>query len=159
MTTIDLKTIQDLRARTGFGVMDVKQALEEAAGDQGKALVILKERGAEIALKKASREQSSGRVEAYLHGDGKIGVLIEVNSETDFVAKNPEFASFVHDLALQIAAMRPSDVEQLLSQPFVKEPDKTIEEKLHELVGKIGENLSIRRFVRYELGLADESES
>lgn len=152
MPTIDLKTIQALREKTGFGVMDVKRALEEADGDEGKALGLLKERGGQIAAKKADRIQHSGRIEAYVHGDGKIGVLVEVNAETDFVAKNPDFASFVHDVALQIASMKPETVDELLDQPFIKNPSQTIKEILHELVGKIGENLSIRRFVRYELG-------
>jgi len=105
-----------------------------------------------IAAKKADRVANAGRIEAYVHGDGKIGVMIEVNSETDFVAKNPDFAAFVHDLALQITSMKPVDVAELLEQPFIKEPSKTVQDLLHEMVGKIGENLTIRRFVRYELG-------
>ncbi|MEK7461049.1 MAG: elongation factor Ts, partial [Patescibacteria group bacterium] len=87
----------------------------------------------------------------YVHG-GKIGVMVEVNSETDFVAKNEEFIGFAHDVALQIASMAPESVEALLEQPFIKEPSKTMRDLLHDMVGKIGENLSIRRFIRYELG-------
>jgi len=149
---ISLEEIQNLREKTGFGVMDVKKALEEANGDSVKAESLLRERGAVIAAKKADRVANAGRIEAYVHGDGKIGVMIEVNSETDFVAKNPDFAAFVHDLALQITSMKPVDVAELLEQPFIKEPSKTVQDLLHEMVGKIGENLTIRRFVRYELG-------
>lgn len=152
MTSISLEQIHALRERTGYGVMDVKKALEEAGGDVAKAEALLGQRGAAVAAKKADRETNSGRIEAYIHGDGKIGVLVEVSSETDFVAKNTDFATFVHDVALQIASMAPSNVTELLAQPFIKEPTKKIEQLLHEQVGKIGENLAIRRFVRYELG-------
>jgi elongation factor Ts len=152
MSSISLELIQALRDKTGYGVMDVKKALEEAGGDLSKAEALLVERGAAVAAKKAARETKSGRIEAYIHGDGKIGVLVEVSSETDFVAKNTDFTAFVHDVTLQIASMAPADVRELLSQPFIKEPSKTVEQLLHEQVGKIGENLTIRRFVRYELG-------
>lgn len=154
---ISLAAIQTLREKTGYGVMDVKKALEEAAGDLKKAEALLAKRGAVIAAKKTDRAANSGRIEAYIHGDGKIGVMVEVNSETDFVAKNPDFSRFVHDVALQIASMKPDSVAELLSQPFIKEPSKTIEQLLHELVGKVGENLSIRRFMRYELGSDEET--
>jgi elongation factor Ts len=132
--------------------MDVKKALEEADGDLSKAEALLAERGAAVAAKKAARLATAGRIETYVHGEGRIGVMVEVNSETDFVAKNPEFASFVHDLTLQIASMNPQTTDELLTQPFIKDPSKTIEQMLHEMVGKIGENLQIRRFTRYELG-------
>ncbi len=152
MAAKNLQDIQALREQTGYGVMDVKRALEEARGHPQKALELLRARGAVVAAKKADRATSAGRVEAYIHGDGKIGVLVEVNAETDFVARNAEFIEFVHDVALQIASMRPADVAELLTQPFIKEPSQTVQELLHEQVGKIGENLSIRRFVRFELG-------
>lgn len=152
MKTISVEQIQALRVKTGYGVMDVKRALEESDGDNDRAEQLLRKKGGAKAAAKAGRAMQSGRVEAYLHGDGKIGVLLEVNAETDFVAKNDEFQRFVHDLALQVASMRPDDVDELLSQPFIKEPAKTVQDLLHEMVGKIGENLSIRRFVRYELG-------
>lgn len=157
VTLNSLEAIQTLREKTGYGVMDVKKALEEAAGDLEKAEALLTERGAVIAVKKADRAANSGRIEAYIHGDGKIGVMVEVNSETDFVAKNPDFAAFVHDIALQIASMKPRSIDELLEQPFIKEPSKTIQTMLHEMVGKIGENLTIRRFVRYELGSYQET--
>lgn len=152
MVKVTLEQIQKLREKTGYGVMDVKKALEEAAGDSKKAEVALQERGAVIAAKKADRATKSGRIEAYVHGEGKIGVMVEINSETDFVARNEDFAEFVHDIALQIASMNPNDLTELLAQPFIKDPGRTIEQLLYDQVGKIGENLSIRRFVRYELG-------
>lgn len=148
-----LEQIQMLRAKTGYGVMDIKKALEEAGGDLARAEQFLLERGALVAAKKANREANSGRVAAYIHGEGKIGVLVEVSAETDFVAKNEAFGQLVHDIALQIASMAPTDVAELLAQPFIKDPSKTIEDLLHEMVGKIGENLSVRRFVRYSLGV------
>ena len=149
---LSLDQIQTLRDKTGYGVMDVKKALDEAAGDIAKAEKLLLARGVAVAAKKADRATNSGRVEAYIHGEGKIGVLVEVSSETDFVAKNIDFTNFVHDVSLQIASMSPGDVGELLDQPFIKDPSKTIRDLLHAMVGKIGENLTIRRFVRYELG-------
>ena len=149
---ISMQDIQDLREKTGFGVMDVKRALDEANGDMASAEKILQERGAQVAAKKADRATTAGLILSYIHGGGKIGVLIEVSCETDFVAKNEEFGVFVHDLALQITSMNPASIEELLEQPFIKEPSKTIQQLLHEQVGKIGENLNIRRFTRYELG-------
>lgn len=151
MVEVTLADIQALRDKTGFGVMDVKRALEEASGDVTKAEALLKERGAVIAAKKADRVTLAGRIEAYVHG-GRIGVLVEVNSETDFVAKNDDFVGFVHDIALHIASMNPKDIEELMEQPFVKNPAQTVGQLREELVGKIGENLTIRRFTRYELG-------
>lgn len=152
MADVTLADIQALREKTGFGVMDVKRALEEAAGDVAQAERLLGQRGAMVAAKKADRETKAGRIEAYVHGDGRIGVLVEVNSETDFVAKNTDFSGFVHDLALQIASMNPANVEELLQGQFIKDSSKTVQQVLHDQVGKIGENLQIRRFVRYELG-------
>lgn len=152
MADVTLADIQALREKSGFGVMDVKRALEEAGGDVAKAEKLLGERGAMVAAKKADRETNAGRIETYVHGDGRIGVMVEVSSETDFVAKNPDFASFVHDVALQIASMNPATVDELLDGQFIKDPSKTIQQLLHDQVGKIGENLQIRRFVRYELG-------
>ncbi|MBI4175314.1 translation elongation factor Ts [Candidatus Berkelbacteria bacterium] len=151
MADVSLQSIQALREKTGYGVMDVKKALEEAKGDLTKAEALLSERGAVVAAKKADRATNAGRIETYVHA-GKIGVMVEVNSETDFVAKNDEFASFVHDVALQIASMNPQSVPELLKQPFVKDSSKTMQTLLHDMVGKIGENLTIRRFIRYELG-------
>lgn len=144
--------VQELRSKTGVGVMDCKKALEEAKGDFKLAQEILKKSGAMKALKKSERTAKEGLIESYIHSDGKIGVLIEVNSETDFVARNPEFRELVHNLAIQIASMNPKDVEELKKQEFVKDPGFTIEELLNNLIAKIGENIQIKRFVRYALG-------
>ncbi len=152
MSQVTLADIQSLREKSGFGVMDVKRALDEANGDVAKAEKLLSERGAMVAAKKADRETNAGRIETYVHGDGRIGVMVEVSSETDFVAKNPLFVEFAHDVALQIASMNPADIDELLAGPFIKDSSKTIQQLLHDQVGKIGENLQIRRFVRYELG-------
>lgn len=194
---ISAAQVKELREITGAGMMDCKNALVESNGDMEKAKKILREKGLAAAAKKAGRIASEGIVEAYIHGDGRIGVLVEVNTETDFAAKNPEFRAFVKDIALQIAASRPeyikmedvpeSVIEQekailkvqamkegkpekiaekivegriskfykdvcLLEQPFIKDPDKSVQEVLNSKVATIGENIQIRRFVCYERG-------
>lgn len=148
---ISSKEIQTLRAKTGVGVMDCKKVLEEAKGDQKKAEEILKKCGAMKALKKAERNASQGLIESYVH-DGRVGVLLEINSETDFVARNPEFKELAHDIAMQIASMDPKDVNVLKKQEFIKDPAITIEELVHSKIAKIGENIQIKRFIRYKLG-------
>lgn len=150
--SISAKDIQQLRSETGVGIMDCKKALEEAKGVFGKAREVLKKKGALMAAKKTQRETCQGLVESYIHGNGKIGVLIEVNCETDFVARNQNFAEFVHDLAMQIASMNPKNVESLLKQEFIKDPSLTIKEYLTQRIAQIGENIQIKRFIRYELG-------
>jgi elongation factor Ts len=164
---ISTATIIDLREKTGAGIMDCKKALIEAAGDVEKAVEILNQRGIVIAQKKADRVAEQGIIEAYVHPGGKVGVLVEVNCETDFVARTDEFKDLVHNIALQVAAMCPqcvseeemtkdSDVDAktacLLLQPYIKDPDKTIRDIITESVAKVGENIKVRRFVRYELG-------
>jgi elongation factor Ts len=189
--------IKDLRERTGAGMSDCKKALVEVAGDVDKAIDYLRTKGLAKAAKKAGREATEGVVTSYIHGGGRIGVLVEINCETDFVARNEDFVAFTKDVALQIAAMNPQIVRKeeiaadviakerevllakakesgkpdpvvqkmvdgqvakwlkevtLLDQPFVKNPDKTIEQIQQELIAKIGENIKIRRFVRFELG-------
>lgn len=143
--------IKKIRGETGIGVMDVKKALKQAGGDEKKARLILKKIAASTAQKKASRVTGAGLIEAYVHA-GRIGVLVEVNCETDFVARNPEFNTFVHNLALQIVSMSPESVDKLLTQPFIKDESQTMQQVLEALVGKIGENIVIKRFTRYELG-------
>lgn len=143
--------IQKLREETGAGIMECKRALEEAKGDFGKAKEILKERGALIAQKKSERVAGEGVIESYIHSNGKIGALVEINAETDFVARNPEFKEFAHDIAMQIASMDPKDVEGLLEQSFIKDQSLTIRDLLHQKIAKIGENIQIKRFVRYNL--------
>jgi elongation factor Ts len=189
--------IKDLRERTGAGMADCKKALVEVAGDMDKAIDWLRAKGLSKAAKKAGREATEGAIVSYIHGGGRIGVLVEINCETDFVARNEDFQSFTRDVAMQIAAMNPQFVRSeeinedvvtrerevlmakakesgkpeamlakivdgqiakfkkeicLLDQPFVKNPDKTINDLQQELIAKIGENIKIRRFVRFELG-------
>ena len=200
---IGASEVKELRNRTGAGIMDCKSALTEAGGDIDKAIEILRTKGLAKAAKKAGRIVSEGLVGSYIHAGGKIGVLVEVNCETDFVAKTDDFKQFVKDVAMHIAASAPLYVRReevpeeikerekkiyetqakeagkpekiiekivsgkldkylseicLLEQPFIKDPDKTIQDLLQETIAKLGENISIRRFVRYQLceGLEDE---
>jgi elongation factor Ts len=189
--------IKDLRERTGAGMSDCKKALVEVEGDMDKAIDYLRTKGLAKAAKKAGREATEGAVVSYIHGGGRIGVLVEINCETDFVARNEDFQAFTREVALQIAAMNPQFVRKdevsqavvdrerevllakakesgkpdqvvqkmvdgqitkwmkeicLLDQAWVKDPDKTIDQVQQELIAKIGENVKIRRFVRFELG-------
>jgi elongation factor Ts len=189
--------IKDLRERTGAGMADCKKALVEVSGDMDKAIDYLRTKGLAKAAKKAGREATEGAVVSYIHGGGRIGVLVEINCETDFVARNEDFQAFTRDVSLQIAAMAPQFVHSdevgeeviakeravllakalesgkpetvvqkmvdgqiskwkkeicLLDQPFVKDGDKTINDLQQALISKIGENIKIRRFVRFELG-------
>ncbi|MDU1023263.1 MAG: translation elongation factor Ts [Peptoniphilus harei] len=188
--------VKELREKSGAGMMDCKKALTETNGDMDKAIDFLREKGLASVAKKSSRIASEGLVDSYIHG-GRIGVLVEVNSETDFVAKNEEFKSFVRDIAMQVAAVAPKYVSReevpaeeieherkvlteqargenkpehiiekmvegrlekfyeeicLLDQDFIKDPDKKIQDILNDLIAKIGENIKIRRFVRFEVG-------
>jgi len=194
---ITAEMVKELRERTGRGIVDCKKALIESNGDMEKAIEYLRQKGLATAAKKSGRIAAEGIVDAYIHGGGRIGVLVEVNIETDFAAKNEEFRSFVKDIAMQIAASNPQYVKRedipqevidrekeilmaqamnegkpaniaekmvagriekffkevcLLEQPFIKDPDKTVKDILNEKIAKIGENISIRRFVRYEMG-------
>ena len=194
--TSTIEKIKQLREETAAGMMDVKRALDETDGDVEGARRVLKERGQAIAAKKSARETHEGLIEAYIHFNGRVGVLVEVNCETDFVARTPEFKEFARNVALHVASMSPltvapEDIPQqaldeersiaenqaaemgkpeditsrivegrmkkfvnekaLLTQPYVKEPDKTVGELLQETVQRVGENVVIRRFVRYEL--------
>jgi elongation factor Ts len=189
--------IKELREATGVGFLDCRKALEEANGDFEKAVDFLRERGLAKAAKRADREASEGVLDLYDHGKGRVGVMVEVNCETDFVARSESFRTFAHDISLQIAAASPrwvveEDIPQdvldheaaiarnraieegkpekildrivdgrlrkfreevvLMKQPFIKDEDKTIEQYLHETIASIGENIVIRRFVRWEIG-------
>lgn len=144
--------VQKLREVTGAGIMACKKALEEAQGDLKKAQEILGAQGAMIAAKKAQRDAKEGLVETYTHGGGRIGVLVEVNCETDFVSRNPEYKELAHDIALQISAMKPANLDELLDQDFIKDPSMTIRQMLEAKIAKLGENIQIGRFTRYELG-------
>lgn len=195
MTQIDAKTVGELRAQTGAGIVDCKNALVETKGDFESAIVLLKKKGLASAAKKASRETAEGIIEAYIHGAGKIGVLVQLNCETDFVAKNDSFKILARDIAMHIAAIAPrylsrEDVpneileqektiakeqcvgkpEQavekivqgkldkffsencLLEQSFVKNPELTIKTLIAESIAKIGENITVGHFVRYQIG-------
>ena len=192
-----IQDVKTLRERTGAGMMDCKQALEEAGGDLERAVQLLRERGAALAAKKATREAREGLIGSYVHAGGRIGVLVEVNCETDFVARTPDFQELVKDLAMQIAWSNPtylrreevpeSVLEQerevyrnqarqsgkpeavidrivsgklekffqehcLLEQPFIKDNAITVGERIQQAIAKLGENIVVRRFVRYQLG-------
>jgi|UniRef100_UPI004049BD94 elongation factor Ts len=193
--TITAKMVNELRVATGAGLLDCKKALTEANGNVDEANTILRKKGAASAAKKADRDTKEGLIESYIHLGGKVGVLIEVNCETDFVARNDEFKAFVKDLCLQIAAASPKVVSReeipeadiaaereiamaqvagkppaavqkivegklekyystvaLLDQPFVKQPELIIKDMITQRITKIGENIQVRRFVRYQLG-------
>ena len=135
----------------GLGIMEIKSALEEADGDETKAKQILKEKGFKKAESKAERETHQGRVATYTHSTGKIGVMVELLCETDFVAKHEDFLALTKELCLQVAAMNPETVEDLMKQEFIKDPNKTIEEMVKALISKFGENMKINRFARFEI--------
>ena len=140
--------IKEFRQKTGFSIMECKRALEEADGDMKKAQEILIKKGAEKAEKKSDREAKQGLIETYIHNGGRVGVIVELNCETDFVARNEEFKSLAHDLAMHIAAMNPKDDKELSGQPFIKDESRTIDNLVKELVGKLGENIKIGKFAR-----------
>ena len=147
---ITASLVKELREKTGAGMMDCKKVLTETDGDLEKAMELLRERGIAKAAKKSGRVAAEGLVEAYISEDGKIGAAVEVNAETDFVAKNEEFKTFVMNVAKQIVEKNPKDVEELLAQESIEETGKTVNEVLVNKIATIGENMSIRRFVRYE---------
>ena len=148
---ISAEQIKQFREKTGFSIMECKIALEETQGDEKKAMKILEKKGAEKAVKRLGREANQGLVEAYIHNDCKVGVILELNCETDFVARNKEFKELAHDLAMHIAAINPQDSEELLSQPFIKDEEKTVQDLISEFIGKTGENIKIGKFVRIEI--------
>ncbi|MDZ7699860.1 MAG: translation elongation factor Ts [Deltaproteobacteria bacterium] len=195
--TLSTSLIKELREKTGVGIMDCKAALKETDGDIEKAVDYLRKKGIATAKKRGGRTTSQGQIQAYIHAGGKIGVLLEVNCETDFTGKNDDFSEFVRDLCLQIAATSPLAIDReripesilnnekdiyatqakesgkpekviekivegklkkffseacLLEQPFVKDPDITIQDLLNEMMAKTGENIVINRFVRFQLG-------
>ena len=147
---ISASMVKDLREKTGAGMMDCKKALTETNGDMEKAIEYLREKGITKAAKKSSRIAAEGLVLAYVSEDNKIGAAVEVNSETDFVAKKEEFRTFVQALAKQVALNNPADVEALLNEEYIDEAGKKVSEVLTDKVAKIGENMNIRRFVRFE---------
>ncbi len=142
--------VKELREKTGAGMMDCKKVLTETDGDLEKATELLRERGIAKAAKKSGRIAAEGVVEAYVSKDGKVGAVVEVNSETDFVAKNEEFKQFVMDVAKQIVKNNPKSVEDLLAEPSISVEGKTVNEVLIDKIAKIGENMTVRRFARFE---------
>ena len=164
---ITTASVKELREKSGAGIMTCRNALLEAEGDAEKALQILKEKGILKAQKKAERAANQGLIEAYIHTGGRIGALVEVNCETDFVARTDEFKELAHDLAMQVAAVPPQFITQdeapreddidlvtacLLLQPYIKDPTKTVQDLVLETIAKVGENIKISRFARFELG-------
>jgi elongation factor Ts len=164
---IPVVRVKELREQSGAGVMDCRKALVKAAGDTGKALQILREEGLLLARKKAERSATEGVIEAYVHCGGHIGAMIEVNCETDFVARTEEFKGLAHNLAMQVAAMNPQfisedevpekiDIEPqsacLLLQPYIKDNSKTVQDIIIETIARLGENIKVGRFAKFELG-------
>jgi elongation factor Ts len=145
---ISAEQVKQFRQKTGFSIMECKRALEKTGGDENKAMKILEKKGAEKAIKKAEREVKQGIIEAYIHNNGKIGVILELSCETDFMARNEQFKELAHDLVMHIAAMNPQNSEELLSQPFIKDEQKTIDDLIKEAIAKLGENIKIGKFVR-----------
>ena len=158
--------VRELRDRTGAGVLDCRRALEETGGDLERATELLRARGLVAAARRAGRQTSEGLVEAYIHTGGRLGALIELNCETDFVARTDDFRTLVHDLAMQVAAtnpkyIRPEEAQPdedpsevaLLAQPFIKQPTITVEQLIKQYIAKLGENIQVRRFARFELGV------
>lgn len=145
---MSIDIIKELRELTGLSFNEIRKALEEAGGDKTKALELLKARGVAIAEKKASRSTNEGIVEAYIHSTKKVGAVIELVCETDFVARNPLFVELAHDFAMHIAAMNPQNIDELLSQPSIKDSSLTISQILTDAIAKLGENIKIQRFER-----------
>ena len=164
---ISAAAVKALRERTGAGVMECKRALEEADGDGERAIEVLRTRGAAIAEKRAHRETSQGMVESYIHAGGRLGAMVEVNCETDFVARTDIFKTLARDLAMQVVASNPLSVSEedlpsgaegdpaglcLLRQPFIKDDSRTVGDVVKEVIAQTGENIRVCRFARFELG-------
>ncbi|HEY4505968.1 MAG TPA: translation elongation factor Ts [Candidatus Paceibacterota bacterium] len=151
MPNISSDQIKELRERTNLSIMQCKKALEESDGDMEKALKHLATQGASIAEKKSTRELKAGVISSYVHSTKTVGAMLELNCETDFVAKNEEFVTLGYEIAMHVAAMKPADVAELLIQPFIKDPSKTIGDMVTEAVQKFGENTAIRRFTVFSV--------
>ncbi len=151
MAQAKIEDIKKLREETSASFSDVKKALEQSKGDCSKAVEWLKKRGIEKAEKKADRETSQGLVESYVHGGGKIGVLVKISCETDFVARTDEFKNLAHEIAMQISAMNPKNVSELLKQEYIRDNSQTIESLIKSAIGKLGENIVVKDFSRLEL--------
>lgn len=151
MTIITIEQIKKLREKTSAGVMDCRRALEETKGDAKKAEALLTKWGVEKAEKKANRETKAGLIEAYIHAGGKVGTLLEIQCETDFVARTDDFKNLAHELCLQIASMDPSNAAALLKQEYIRDPQITIGQLVKQTIARVGENIKIIRFTRFQL--------
>ena len=149
---VSMEEIKTLREKTGAGIMDAKKALVESKGDMAKAVGWIKERGIQKAEKKADRETKQGIIASYVHLGGRIATLVELNCETDFVAKTDDFVNLGREIAMQVASMNPASVEELLQQPYIRDPQSTIVELIKGVSGKTGENIVLSRFTRFALG-------
>ena len=148
---VEIELVKELRDATGLSFKEIKEALREARGDKARAIEVLKAHGAALAQKKASRETQDGVIDAYIHATKKIGAIVELLCETDFVARNPLFTELSHELVMHIAAMDPRDAEELLKQPYIKDEDISIQDLITQYIAKLGENIRVGRFVRYKL--------
>lgn len=149
---ISLDQLKKLRADTSAGVSDCRQALEDAKGDYTKAKKLLIERGVQKAAKKTDRKIQSGLIESYIHANGKVGVLLEIGCETDFVARTDDFKTLAHEVCLQIAAMNPKNVKELTQSAYIRDAAVTIEVLIKQMIAKVGENITVVRFNRMSLG-------
>ena len=149
---IDLKDIKKLRSLTKAGIMDCRKALRQTQGDFNKAKKYLKEKSMAIAAKKKDRETKTGLIEAYIHNGSQVGAIIKLSCETDFVARTKEFKQLAHELAMQTAAMKPKNVEELLEQEYIRDSEKKIKDLVQEVIGKVGENIRIEEISRLEIG-------
>jgi len=147
----DTNKIKQLRDSTGLSLGQIKKALDEAGGDEIKARGILKAQGIAVAAKKSSREVKEGVIDSYIHANKKLGAMVEVLCETDFVARNAEFQKLAHDLAMHVAAVRPGTVDDLVAQPFVKDQAITVKELIDQYIAKLGENIQVGRFEIFEI--------
>ena len=147
----DTDKIKQLRDSTGLSLGQIKKALDEAGGDEAKAMELLKAQGLATAEKKSSREVKEGIIDSYIHANKKLGSMVEIMCETDFVARNSDFQNLAHDIAMHIAASRPGNVEELLAQPFIKDPNITVKEIVNQCIAKVGENIQISRFEIFEI--------
>lgn len=170
---ISLELVKDLREQSGAGIMQCRNALDKTEGDREKALKFLKEQGLLKAKEKAERTTAEGLIEAYVHTGGRVGAMVELNCETDFVARTDEFKQLAHNIAMQVAAMNPrfiaeedvpkgADIEPqaacLLRQPYIKDQELTIEDIITETIARVGENIKVSRFARFELGEQEKEE-
>lgn len=151
-----IEKIKKLRAETGAGILDIKQALNKCHGDIDKAKRLLEKQGLAKANKKSERITNEGLILSYIHANKKVGAMVEIRCETDFVARTEEFQKLAKEVAMQVAAMDPSSIKELMSQDYIRDPEKRIEDLIKESIAKFGENVRLMRFVRYELGEENE---